>query len=175
MNAGKILIIIGAILTLVSTFFLSLYGNYVMFSVYWIEPGQTQANGLVFFFHFAEIFTEAAALGTLYSLDPFWIYISAILLLIWAISGFIQLIGLKKRIGAIIGAILPLFIGIIFILYGFIYLPGFLRTFQTLLQDNELIGGILPYGVPIGNSFLGAYTLVAGGALSLIGGIIGIE
>ena len=175
MNTGKVLIIIGAILTLVSTFFLSLYNGYVMFPVFWFEAGQTQANGLIFFVHFAEIFTEAEALGTFYSLHSFWIYISAIILVIWAISGFIQLIGLKKRVGAIIGALLPLFIGILFILYGYIYLPDFLRTFQTLLQDNELIEGVLPYGVPIGNSFLGAYTLVAGGALSLIGGLIGIE
>ncbi|MFX1454337.1 MAG: hypothetical protein ACFFDB_03095 [Promethearchaeota archaeon] len=175
MSAGKILIIIGAILTLVSTYFLSLYSTYVLFPVFWLEPGQTQANGLSFFFHIAEIFTEAGALGTFYSLDPIWIYVSVILLIIWAISGFIQLIGIKRRLAAIIGAILPLLIGICFILYGYVYLPDFLRTFQTLLQDNEIIGGILPYGLPVGNSFLGAYILTAGGALSLIGGIIGIE
>ncbi|MHA1985486.1 MAG: hypothetical protein ACW98D_02505 [Promethearchaeota archaeon] len=175
MNTGKVLIILGAILTLVSTFFLSLYSSYVMFPVYWFEAGPTQANGLVFFIHIGEIFAQAEALGILYSLHPFWIYISAIISIIWAISGLIQLIGLKKRISAILGAILPIFIGILFILYGYVYLPGFLRTFQSLLQDNELIVGVLPYSVPIGDSFLGAYTLVAGGALSLIGGLIGIE
>ena len=175
MSVGKIFIIIGAILTLVSTFFLSLYNTYVMFPVFWLEAGQTQANGLSFFLHFPEIFNQAGALGTFYHVEPFWIFISAILLVLWAISGFIQLIGLKKRVGAIIGAILPLFIGIVFILYGFIYLPDFLRTFQTLLLDNELVAGILPFNVQLGGSSLGAYTLVAGGALSLIGGIIGIE
>jgi hypothetical protein len=103
------------------------------------------------------------------------IYIVAVVLIIFAISGVLQLIGLKSRALAIIGSLLPLFIGTIILLNSFITLPDFLSVFPLFLIDNPLVDGIVPYDLILGPTSLGTYTLLAGGVLGLIGGIMGTK
>ena len=52
--------------------------------------------------------------------------------------------------------------------------------YTILLVNNAIVDGIWPLHVPVGSFALGTvslgtYTLVAGGALSFIGGIIGVK
>ena len=173
MGAGKVLVIIGAILTLVSTFFLSLFTLDMPVALVWMEAGENYGNGLNFFMHIMDLFTDADNVATTFTTEVYLVYIITIVLIFFAISGVIQLIGVKSRAAAIIGSIMPLFIGILIILEEFITLPDILRGFFTFQLDGALVDGIVPYNLPLGPFSLGAYLLTAGGALALIGGIVG--
>ncbi len=173
MSAGKILIVIGAILTLVSTFFLNLVTVDMPGAILWMEAGLNYGNGLNFFMHITYLFTNANIIASLMGIEVYLVYIITVLLIFFSISGVIQLIGVKSRAAAIIGSIMPLFIGIVIILGSFTTLPAILGGFGSFQLDNALVAGIVPYDLPLGGISLGTYLLVAGGALALIGGIIG--
>ncbi len=174
MGAGKILIIFGAILTLVSTFFLSLVTVDMPGAILWLEAGLNYGNGMNFFMHITYLFTDTGTVATQFGLPVYLIYIIIVLLIFFVISGVIQLIGIKSRAAAIIGSIMPLFIGIIIILGSFMTtLPAILAGFGSFQLDSALVAGIVPFDLPLGGISLGAYLLVAGGALAFIGGIIG--
>lgn len=173
MGAGKVLIIIGAILTLVSTFFLSLLAVTVPVPLLWMQAGSNYANGLNFFMHIPYLFTDAGTIATIFGIDVYLVYIIIVLLIFFAISGIIQLIGIKSRAAGIIGSIMPIFIGIIIILGTFMTLPAIFGGFGTFMLDDALVAGIIPFDLNLGGISLGTYTLLAGGVLGLIGGIIG--
>ena len=183
MSAGKIFIILGAILTLVSTYFLSLFNILIPAPALWLEAGTLQANGITFFTHIIDLFTDANAIATTFYTESYLVYIFSIILIFWAISGIIQLIGIKSRAAAIIGSIMPLFIGIICLLSMFMVLPDFLGVIQLFIADSSLVSGIIPYDIPLsdislifsttGKISLGSFLLIGGGVLGLIGGIMG--
>ncbi len=173
MGAGKVLVIIGAILTLVSTFFLSLFSLDMPVALLWMEAGENYGNGLNFFMHIMDLFTDADNVATTFATEVFLVYIITIVLIFFAISGIIQLIGIKSRAAAIIGSFMPLFIGILIILGVFITLPDILGGFLSFQLDGELVEGIIPFHLALGDISLGAILLTAGGALALVGGIMG--
>lgn len=158
MGAGKILVIIGAILTLVSTFFLSFFA----------VGGGLYGSGIGFVFNIPDIMANPGN----YAADTMIVYIVAIVFIVFLISGVLQLIGLASRVVAIIGSIIVLGIGIVLLLAIFDIFPDF-ATYSTLLVNDAIADGIWPFDLALGDASLGAYTLLAGGALGLIGGIIG--
>jgi len=100
MGAGKILCIIGGIVTLVSTFFLSLISTVMPVPITYIEFGNVYGNGLTFFMHILDLFGDAAGIAAAWgflgvNVEVFMIYIIAIILLIFSISGVLILIGVK--------------------------------------------------------------------------------
>ncbi|MBY8984270.1 MAG: hypothetical protein KGD65_04315 [Candidatus Lokiarchaeota archaeon] len=102
------------------------------------------------------------------------VYILTIVYLVFVLSGILQLVGLASRVVAIIGSILPIVISVLIILI----LLGVLDygSYTLLLARPDIIEGILPYHVPLGSPIsLGTYTLLAGGVLGLIGGILGTK
>ncbi len=173
MGTGKVLCIIGAILTLISTFLLSLFSIDITSAGVWLEAETAYGSGLGFFLHIGDIFGDIDGVATEVGVESFLIYIFIVLLIFWAISGILQLIGVKSKAAGIIGSIMPLFLGVIIILATFITLPDFFGGFTVLLSDNTQLLGFLPYDLPLGGFSLGAYTLTAGGILGLIGGIKG--
>ncbi|MFX1418880.1 MAG: hypothetical protein ACFE9N_08175 [Promethearchaeota archaeon] len=189
MGIGKILCIIGGIVTLVSTFFLSLFSSIFPFPFMYIENGTVYANGLTFYLHILDMFTNAEGISDGLALaginiEAFLIYIVAIILIIFSISGVLILIGVKSRAVAIIGSVLPLFIGIIIFLGSFIVLPEFLNGFSLFMVDGALVDGVIPFDFGItlpydldplipGEVSLGTITLIVGGVLGLVGGILG--
>ena len=48
-----------------------------------------------------------------------------------------------------------------------------ITPYASLLVDEAVVDGVWPFDVALGDASLGVYTLLAGGALGLIGGIIG--
>ena len=174
MRIGKVLCILAGILTLVSTFFLSLF-SIVPSAYLWLEANTAYGSGLGFFLHIADIFTNIDTLAADYGVGSYLIYIFAGMLILWGISGILQLLGLKSRGAIIVGSLMPLFIGIILILTAFMTLPSFFDVFTLLFTDNTQLGGFMPFDLPLGDFSLGVYLLLAGGALGLIGGIIGPE
>jgi len=175
MGAGKVLVIIGAIITLVSTFFFSLFYLDMPAALLWMEAGDNYGNGLNFFMHIIDLFTDAENVAAGFATEVYLVYIITILLIFFAISGVIQLIGLKSRAAAIIGSLMPLFIGVLIILGTFIDLPDILGGFLSFQLDGELVEGIIPFHFALADISIGAILLTAGGALALIGGIIGVS
>ncbi len=164
MGAGKILILIGALLTLVSTFFLTFGAT--------IYPG-VYASGLGFVFNTPDILSNAASFATLMGIEVMVVYILAIVYIVFLISGILQLVGLASRVVAIIGSILPIVMSVLILL---IYL-GLLDMIQytILFWRTPIVDGILPFDLPLGPVSLGTYTLLAGGVLGFVGGIIGTK
>ena len=160
-KTGKILTLIGAILTLMGTFFFTLCRGYLP---------DTYVYGAGGMLEIPRLFAIAAT-----GLPGYCVYwIVAPVLIMYLISGFIQLIGLKFRAASIVGSILPILIALIVILY-FLDL-GIPHTFQYLrqLSGESLIPNFLPIVVEIGvqRFGLGTIFILIGGILALIGGIL---
>jgi len=168
MGAGKLLCILGGILTLVSTFLLS----WVSFDI-----GGTDyyAYGIGIAKNLINMFTDAETLGTTLGIPGFVIYIIAGILIVFLISGIFQLIGIKIRALAIIGSIFVVLVGTLIILGVFDVVDAPLWV-ENIFGDSEpIVDGIIPFDLPLGPVSLGTYTLLAGGILGLVGGILGPE
>jgi len=164
MGAGKILCILGGIIALAATLFFSFF----TLEIFLIEfPGY----GIGLFMNFMDILDGAEVLHI-------------IILFVYAIgviSGVFILIGAKVRALAIIGAIFALFLGVMLLLVvGLeIDLGDDLNASVLMFAEEALVDGIIPFDIPLGlgNPFLilnlGTILLLVGGALGLIGGIIG--
>ncbi len=154
MGAGKALAIVAGLLVLVATFVLT-----------WGGPYQ---NGLVIIPTFMSLLSDLSLFGILK-------IVVAILVLI---SGVLILIGAKVRALAIIGAILPLFIGLTLLLnaLGMYVIPSVVYTYINLSVfsgNYSLVKGIIPFSFSIANFSIGAIVLFVGGILGLISGIMG--
>ncbi len=161
MGAGKILVLIGGLLTLVSTFFLSFYAT----------GGGDYGSGLGFIYNIADIMTNP---GNYVPGETMTVYIVAIVYIVFLISGVLQLVGLASRVIAIIGSIIVLVISILMLLVLLNALAVY-APYLTLFDHTAIVPGILPLDVPLGSASLGTYLLLAGGALGLVGGILGIK
>ncbi|TFF93038.1 MAG: hypothetical protein EU544_06475 [Promethearchaeota archaeon] len=169
MSAGKSLCIIGGIITLIAVYLTSWIASYGLLKVY----GMGGIFSLGDLFLYAE--SEAIDLNI-----PVWsVYIVGIGVVLTLGSGVLILLGTKSRAPAIIGAIFPLFIGIMLLLftlniYIFDYLYIILAVFTTI---EPLIPGVdmIPIIYDIANISLGLILLLAGSLLGLIGGIVGPE
>ncbi|KKK84395.1 hypothetical protein LCGC14_2783770 [marine sediment metagenome] len=161
MGAGKILILIGALLTLVSTFFLTF---------------ATGLSGIGFLFNIPEIISQ----GTTF---PIWVliigsemvlYILTIVYIVFILSGILQLVGLASRVVAIIGSILPIVVGVLIILISLDVLDY--GQYTILFAHTDIVTDIVPLDIPLGDlGSLGAFTLLGGGVLGLVGGILGTK
>ncbi len=162
MGAGKILILIGALLTLVSTFF---------FAFFEVIPTGAFASGLGFVFNIPTILSSADGYAITMAVDVIVVYILAIVYLVFILSGILQLVGLASRVVAIIGSILPLAIGVLILLINLGILD--MLEYTQLFWELPIVDGVLPFNLAIGPTSLGTITLLAGGVLGLVGGIIG--
>jgi len=165
MGAGKILSILGGIIALVATLFFSFYTFDLMG---FTNPGY----GIALFMNFMDIIDTGEILDI----------IILIIYAIGVISGVLILIGAKVRALAIIGAIFALFLGVMLLLViGLeIDLGADLNSSVNIFGGKEaLVDGIIPFDLELGLGSpplflnLGTILLIGGGALGLIGGIIG--
>ncbi|MFX0000969.1 MAG: hypothetical protein ACFE9Q_12275 [Candidatus Hodarchaeota archaeon] len=173
MANGKIFCIIGGLLTLISTFILAF--GYVPITGFGFF-------GIGFITNMDNIFEDTFSYSILFGGQEIVVYILFVILLIFLVSGFIQLAGIKSRAAAIIGSILPIFISLVFIsdFYDVLF-PEPLTNITSFFWDLAIAEGVFPVHIPagtIGMSMqvsLGTYLLLGGGILGVIGGIIGIE
>ena len=152
MGAGKILCIIGGLLVLVATYILTFSQFFTAYSY---------GLGLI------------QNLGSIFAADDIVNIIFAIVFVIFLFSGFLLIIGVKSRATALIGSFLAIGMGVYIILIYNSVLPfEFFSKFLFFIK-LPLVVGIYPLHIAIGNLGLGTYVLLGGGAIGLIGGIMG--
>ena len=88
MGAGKILVIIGALLSIVGTFVFALF-----------DPDlDVLGSGLGYAVNIPILFENADNIALLSGLEVFIVYILLIVFIIFLAAGFLQLVGLKSRV-----------------------------------------------------------------------------
>jgi len=169
MGAGKILVIIGALLSIVGTFVFALFDPAI----------DLLGSGLGFAVNIPTLFENVDSVALSTGLEVFVIYIVLIVFIIFLAAGFLQLVGLKSRVVGLIFALFPLFIGVMFILLFFTDILGPLSAIFGAMFETDIFGDTFPLFFTIGGTDallgefgLGAYFLVGGGALGLIGCIL---
>lgn len=159
MAVGKILIILGALLSILGTYVFALF-------LFW--PGAV-GSGLGFATNLFDIIAiDPSSLGA----DAITFYFMLVLFIIWLVSGVLQLVGLKVKIVGIIFSLFPLGIGIMFMLLFYTEILGPMTALFTFFTIGEHFGDFFPILVSLGDLGLGAYFLIAGGALGLVGSIM---
>ena len=161
-KAGKILIILGALLTIVGTYVIALYGG----------TGAV-GSGIGFILNIPELYGNSMTYITGIPIEA-WIYWTMLILMTAFIAaGALQLIGLKSRTAAIIFSLLPLGVGIMFLLVFFTTILGPISAFFTLVFIGDQFGNIFPFMIDIGGGIgIGAFFIVAGGVLGLVSGFL---
>jgi len=153
---GKILLILGALLTILGTY---------VFAVFATFPGYV-GSGLGFAMNLPVI------IGVDPGTDAIVFYLMLVLFIGWLVSGLLQFVGLKVRIVGLIFSLIPLAIGLMFLLFVYTEILGMMTFVFMILTSGELIGGVYPILVDVGTLGLGTYFLLAGGVLGLVGSIM---
>jgi len=154
--ARVLLIVIAAVLTLLGTFVFALFPSF--------PP--LVGSGLGF----------AMNLPTIITFDPgadaVVFYLLLVLFIVWLASGVLQFIGLKSKIVGIIFSLVPLAIGVMFVLLLYTTILGPMTALFFLMTSGEVIAGIIPIYIDLAGMGLGVYFLLAGGVLGVIGSIL---
>jgi len=95
-----------------------------------------------------------------------------VLFIVWLASGVLQFIGLKSKIVGIIFSLVPLAIGVMFVLLLYTTILGPMTALFFLMTSGEVIAGIIPIYIDLAGMGLGVYFLLAGGVLGVIGSIL---
>jgi hypothetical protein len=169
MGKGKNLIFTGGILTLIGTYLFTWF----QFAYETIQ----YAYGVGGIKNFMDLLFPSNFYVQRLDMDRWMIQVIAILMLLFLISGILQLIGKKSRKVGLIGTILPLLMGLMLVLGGSISLLGFfLRYLQIFGDPDPLIEGLLPFHYVIyGRASIGSFVVLAGGILGLIGVLMSKE
>lgn len=169
MKIGKILVLIGAILTLASTFLLS-------FGQTNGTDGRTLISGIGFLFNLPEIFGNVTYWNGLNGGETTLQYTFAIIFIVFMLSGIIQLVGVRNRYSAFIGSLIALAFGIIIVIFIAVDIPGFgFNRYSSLFWRDFVVGGIFPFDIPViaaSGTFYQFYSL--GTIILLIGSILGL-
>jgi hypothetical protein len=178
MKIGKILVVIGGIITLISTFFFS-------FGQTNGTDGRTKISAIGFLFNLPDIFGNVAYWEGLNGGTATLIYLFAIVFIIFVLSGVIQLIGLVNKYVAIFGSIIAIVFGVFIIIFITHTPPWEINRYSSLFWRAPVVDGVWPLDIqiPIANVpnlfydylSLGTITLFVGGGVGLIGGVLGIK
>ncbi|NVM19019.1 MAG: hypothetical protein HWN80_14995 [Candidatus Lokiarchaeota archaeon] len=162
MALGKIFIILGALLSILGTYVFALYGAVGVVG-----------SGIGFILNLTDLFENAALYAGFAGLEIWIFYILLIVFIIFLAAGILQLVGLKSRAVGIIFSLFPLGVGIMFILLFYTEILGLISALFGLFFIGEQFGDIFPILVDIGaGNGLGAFFILGGGALGLIGCIL---
>jgi hypothetical protein len=157
MGAGKILMIIGALLTLLGTYVFAIYGGVGIVG-----------SGIGFILNTADLFTDAATYAALLSIDVIIFYLLVVVFLIFLASGVLQLLGMKNRIVGLLFSLFPLGVGLMFVALAYTDFLGIKSAFFALFFIGEQFGNIYPILLELGDLALGAYLILGGGVLGVV-------
>ena len=152
--ARVVLIVIAAVLTLLGTYLFALFP--FLFG--------TLGSGLGFAMNLPMILTATP--------DPdvaIVFYLMLVVFIVWLAAGVLQLIGIRSRIVGIIFSLVPLTIGIMFVLLVYTEVLGEMSLVFFFMTVAEPISEFFPMYIELGGMGLGVYFLLAGGVLGIIG------
>lgn len=166
MELGKIFCLISGLITLVATYVFA-----------WFIVGTQVGHGIGVFMSLPNTFTNAESIAASWGagVPGFAIYIVGGFLILFLFSGVLLLIGIKSRVVAIIGAIMPIAMALAIISGPFSVPPNVIDYISPFSSESF---GIFPFNIivgPIGygaSVSLGTYLLLLGGALGITGGIL---
>ena len=101
--------------------------------------------------------------------DAVVFYLLLVLFIVWLASGVLQFVGLKSKIVGIIFSLIPLAIGVMFILLVYTEILGVMSAVFFIMTVSEPVAGFLPVMVDLAGMGLGVYFLLAGGVLGVVG------
>ena len=152
MKVGKVLYIIGGLVTLLATF---------LFSFHTFFPG-LEFYSIGFIMNIPLLFTSG---------DILYIIIT-IVFIIFLLSGIFILLGGKSRVLATIGFIFAIGVGVYFMLVFYLGVSFEISQFAFVFLDLAIIEGILPLTINIGTVSIGPILVFGGGVIGLIGRIL---
>ncbi|NVM17626.1 MAG: hypothetical protein HWN80_07905 [Candidatus Lokiarchaeota archaeon] len=163
MGTRSVLCIISGIIVLAATFLLT-----------WFTLGLSNASGIGLIKNISDYFVNAELIAALWDVPSFVLYIVGGFYILFLASGVLILLGLKSRVVAIIGSLMPIGMAIA-ILFGSLDMPADIINYVEVFLDLEgLIPGILPYTLEIGPSgALSLATVALGTYVLLVGGVLG--
>lgn len=175
--ARVLLIVIGAVLSILGTYVFGLFSaiGYPASGIGFFMNTIVGGNALfIFLFGSAPSFISDPALYAGFAGIEVWLFwILLIVFLIFCIAGILQLVGLKSRIVGVIFSLFPIGVGVMFLLLFYTDILGVISGSFGLFFIGESIGGFLPIIVDIGDGIgLGAFFLLGGGTLGLVGSIL---
>jgi hypothetical protein len=154
--ARTLLIVLGGICTLLGTYVFALFPSF--------PP--LVGSGLGFAMNLPMIITIDPGA------DAIMFYLFLVLFIVWLASGVLQFIGLKSKIVGIIFSLVPLAIGVMFILLVYTTILGTMTATFFIMTSGEVYFGFIPYLFELAGMGLGVYMLLAGGALGFIGSLL---
>ena len=160
MKIGKILPVIGGIITIFATFAMT-----------WFEVAGVYGSGIAIALGIGDTFTNAAAIATSWGGDvpTFAIYIVEGCFIFMLISGLLMLFGGSSRVLAVIGSLMPTGIGVAIIVGSLSPIPDNVVSYVSLLASDSAKWGIFPFHVPLGGVLgLGSVILLIGGLMGLV-------
>ncbi len=165
MNIGKFLAILGGIITLAGTWWLSLFVSTVIPGAYVFSIGGIS--------NFSYLVGNG---GAILGVDNWVVYLILVVYSIFLLSFIPQLAGGKSRISAFIGSLLPLAVGVIIMIYS---LTGTTMLTQVisaigLFAGDPIVVDWFPFHYSIGTQFeaIGTYAITFGSLLALISSFI---
>jgi len=165
MEKGSILSLISGIIVIAATFLLT-----------WFTVGAADASGIGLIKNISDYFVNAETIAALWGVPSFVLYIVGGFYILFLASGVLMLIGMKSRVLAIIGSLMPIGMAIA-ILFGSLDMPADIINYVGVFLDVEgIIPGIIPYtlelaptgAVSLATVALGTYVLLGGGVLGFI-------
>ena len=155
--ARVVLIVLGAVLTLLGTYFFALFPS----------TPPLVGSGLGFAMGLPTIITATPdpSVAILY-------YLFLVLFIVWLGSGVLQLVGLKSKVVGIIFSLVPLGIGVMFVLQTQTTILGPMTEMFFNMTEGEVYFNFIPYLYELLGMGLGVYALLAGGTLGLIGSLL---
>ncbi|KKL98160.1 hypothetical protein LCGC14_1827200 [marine sediment metagenome] len=157
MGAGKILAILGGLITILGTFVFALYGSTGIVG-----------SGLGFALNIPDLFTDAEFFAVAIDIPVALFYVYLILFIIFLASGILQMVGAQSRAVGFIFSLFPLAVGLLFILLVYTEILGITSAFFAFFFIGEQFGDFFPILVKIGDLSLGVYLVLAGGVLGIL-------
>ncbi|TFG19703.1 MAG: hypothetical protein EU530_05470 [Promethearchaeota archaeon] len=165
MNFGRLLAVLGGLITLVGTWWFSLFISPV------IAGAPVYSIGGILNFSWL-VGNGAAVLGV----DNWVVYLILVVYSMYLLSFIAQLAGGKSRISAFIGSLLPLAVGVIIMIFSLTggSTLGTVVNAIGLFAGDPIIVGWFPFHYSVGVQFeaLGTYAIIFGSLLALISSFI---
>lgn len=173
LNGAQKLSLIAAIITAVATYIF--YWCVALVPVASADP--VYVNGIGFIKNLADLFGNPNTNANKTGLPLVFYYAFIVFFIILIASPILQVLGIKRKEGPLVGCIMPLLTSIFIVLYAlFGFAPIFIKLLAVYMGDTTpLVEGIFPITLTYGDrfEFFGTYVLMGGGVISLIAGLKG--